>query len=68
MALGEFEDAIDTTLTPPRAQYRATVLLNLTNSLCRSWSSRAKCTPSSTVSIYGDLYGIPPNRRSRDYR
>jgi hypothetical protein len=30
MALGEYEDAIDTTLTPPRTQYRATVLLNLT--------------------------------------
>jgi hypothetical protein len=24
MALGEFEDAIDTTLTPPRTQYGAT--------------------------------------------
>ena len=25
MALGEFEDAIDTTLTPPRTQYGATL-------------------------------------------
>jgi hypothetical protein len=60
MALGEFEDAIDTTLTSPRTQYRATVLLNLTNSLCRARSSRAKCTPSSTASTPSPI----PLRRS----
>ncbi len=31
------------------------MLLNLTNGLCRSRSSRAKCAPSSTVSIYEEL-------------